>query len=136
MTNNQNLTQAQVVEIEALTSEQLKAVRLNIQSREYNDEQTREAVAEYVADGGNVDDLLATPGRTVKFYLVPGDADFFTEDFEGLVFDTREQADEFATNAYLGADLDGRTSTWEVKPVPESIDQWADRFERAAYLAV
>ena len=57
MTNNQNLTQAQVAEIEALTPEQLAAARLNIQSREYNDEQTREAVAEYVADGGSVEDL-------------------------------------------------------------------------------
>ena len=65
MTNNQNLTQAQVAEIEALTSEQLKAVRLNIQGRDYSDEQTREAVAEYVVDGGSVADLLAAPGHSV-----------------------------------------------------------------------
>ena len=58
MTNNQNLKAADLVAIETLTADQLKAVRLNIQSQDYSDAQTREAVMEYVADGGSIQDLL------------------------------------------------------------------------------
>lgn len=57
--NPHNLPQRKVDAIEALTSEQLKAIRVNIQSREYSDTETRAAVAQYVADGGEIADLLS-----------------------------------------------------------------------------
>src|SRR5262245_56155053 len=56
--NPHNLPQRTIAAIEALTEEQLVIVRRNIRGREYNDEETREAVAQYVADGGEISDLL------------------------------------------------------------------------------
>jgi hypothetical protein len=59
MTNAHNLATSEVRAIESLDEMQLKAVRANIQSREYTDDETREAVAQYVADGGEIADLLS-----------------------------------------------------------------------------
>jgi hypothetical protein len=59
MTNNHNLPTDTVEAIEALTPEQLTAIRRNIQSHGYSDEETREAVAQYAADGGEIEDLLS-----------------------------------------------------------------------------
>ncbi len=59
MTNDYNLPASNFAVIEALDETQLKTVRANIQSHEYTDEETREAVAQYVADGGKIADLLS-----------------------------------------------------------------------------
>lgn len=62
MTNSLNLPQAKIAAIEALTATQLEAIRANLQT-DYTDAQTREAVAEYVADGGQIDDLFTGSKR-------------------------------------------------------------------------
>lgn len=59
MRNDHNLAKSKFDAIEALDETQLKAVRNNIDGREYDDNETREAVAQYVADGGEIKDLLS-----------------------------------------------------------------------------
>jgi hypothetical protein len=52
-----NLPLTTIATIEALTSDQLATVRSNLRSLDMTDEQTREAIAEYAADGGAIEDL-------------------------------------------------------------------------------
>ena len=56
--NRYNLIASDVRKIKALTADQLSAVRRNINSPGYTEDETREAVAQYCADGGEVEDLL------------------------------------------------------------------------------
>jgi hypothetical protein len=60
MENNlKNLKQALLLKaVEALTLEQLKVIRQNLRDVDLPDEKTHEVVAEYCADGGEVNDLL------------------------------------------------------------------------------
>ena len=59
MTNNLNTSKADMAKIKALTADELKAVRRNIQERAYSDEETREALLQACADGHEVEDFLA-----------------------------------------------------------------------------
>ncbi len=59
MENTLNISHADLARIESLTSDQLRAVRTNIQEREYSDDETREALMQPCADGHDVEDFLS-----------------------------------------------------------------------------
>ena len=58
MKNDYGLSPTDVRLIDSLTPEQLAAVRRNIKSPDYTDDETREALAQYCADGGEIEDML------------------------------------------------------------------------------
>ncbi|MFZ0747063.1 MAG: hypothetical protein WAM85_21860 [Terracidiphilus sp.] len=58
MNNPFNLGPTERRQIEELTPEQLKTIRANIQDRSLDEDETKTAVAQYLADGGELKDLL------------------------------------------------------------------------------
>ena len=59
MTNTLNIDRTDLSAIEALTTEQLRDVRSNLQETGYTDDETREALMQACADGHDVSDFLA-----------------------------------------------------------------------------